>query len=144
MDVYLVRTFNGLVPAGDDSYEQVQKMKIGQPYKAKITKPRNIDKHRRYFALIKLAWAYQNEKVVEHFKNSEDGFRKSVELAAGWYDTVYSIGKKEWTQVPKSIAFDNMDDLEFDELYKRVKDVLFMVFLKHITEEEFMNNLSNF
>jgi len=42
------------------------------------------------------------------------------------------------------IAFDKMDEAEFSELYERVKDVLFEVFLKNISIEEFEANLMNF
>lgn len=42
------------------------------------------------------------------------------------------------------IAFDKMDEAEFSELYERVKDVLFEVFLKNISIEEFEANLINF
>ena len=65
-------------------------------------------------------------------------------MLAGWCDTIYSIKRKEWIEQPKSIAFDKMDELEFRELYDSVRRVLFEVFLKGITEEEFMKNLVNF
>lgn len=95
-------------------------------------------------ALINLAWSYQNEKTVEHFKNDVSCFRKTVEIATGHCDTVYNITRKEWVDIPKSIAFDKMDEFEFRELYDNVKRVLFTVFLKNITEEEFTRNLINF
>ena len=121
-----------------------KKLKIGQIYKAKITLARNIEFHRKYMALINLAWSYQNEKTVEHFKNDVSCFRKTVEIATGHCDTVYNITRKEWVDIPKSIAFDKMDEFEFRELYDNVKQVLFTVFLKNITEEEFTRNLINF
>ena len=65
-------------------------------------------------------------------------------IAAGWYEPVYSIDKKEWTQNYKSIAFDKMDEAEFMDLYDNVKRVLFQTFLRHIDEEEFVKNLINF
>ena len=37
-----------------------------------------------------------------------------------------------------------MDEAEFMDLYERVKDVLFSVFLRDISEYDFMRNLSNF
>ena len=94
--------------------------------------------------MINCAWAYQNESTVEHFKNSVEQFRKTVEIAAGHCDTVYNISMMSWIDTPKSIAFDKMDEAAFQDLYDRVKDVLFSVFLRNISEEEFMKNLVNF
>lgn len=144
MDIYLLNTVEGLKPCYDEDYEEKKKLKIGQKYKAKITLARNLEFHRKYFALINCAWAYQNERTVEHFKHSVEGFRKTVEIAAGHCDTVYNIGLKSWTDIPKSIAFDKMDEFEFRELYEGVKRVLFTVFLKDISEYDFTRNLSNF
>lgn len=144
MDIYLLNTVSGLKPCTDDDYDQKKKLKIGKVYKAKITLARNYEFHKKYFALINCAWAYQDERVVSHFKSNVDLFRKTVEIAAGNCDTVYNISMKSWTDVPKSISFDKMDEAEFSDLYDRVKDVLFSVFLKGITEDDFIRNLSNF
>lgn len=144
MKIKLLNTVSGLKPLYDSDYEEKKKLKIGEVYEASIRQPRNIPFHRKYFGLINLAWEYQTEKVCEHFHNNIELFRKTVEMAAGWCEPIYSIDRKEWVEVPKSIAFDKMDNAEFTELYERVKDVLFKYFLKHITIEEFENNLINF
>jgi hypothetical protein len=144
MKLQLFNTPEGLKPCYDADYDQKKKLKLGVIYTAEIRQARNIAFHRKYFALINLAWEYQNERTRNHFKNSIEAFRKTVEIAAGHYDPVYSIARKEWIETPKSISFAKMDDSEFQSLYERIKDVLFAVFLRHITEEEFMNNLINF
>lgn len=144
MELYLLNTASGLRPCYDSDYDEKRKLKLGKIYKAKITLARNIDFHRKYFALINCAWSYQNEKTTAHFKESVECFRKTVEIAAGHCDTAYSISRKEWIEIPKSIAFDKMDEAEFMDLYERVKDVLFSVFLRGISEYDFMRNLSNF
>lgn len=143
MYLFCTNTVRGLIPCYDSDYEEKRKLRIGETYRCNITLAKGIAFHRKYFALINCAWAYQNERTVEHFK-TVDSFRKTVEIAAGHCDTIYSIARKEWIEVPKSIAFDKTDELEFRELYERVKDVLFGVFLKNISEEEFMKNLVNF
>ena len=144
MELYLLNTTSGLKPCYDEDYEEKKKLKIGETYKVKITLARNLQFHKKFFALINCAWEYQNEKVVEFFHHNKDAFRKTVVIAAGWYEPVYSIDKKEWTQNYKSIAFDKMDEAEFMDLYDNVKGVLFQTFLRHIDEEEFMKNLINF
>ena len=144
MEFIAIKTSTGLRPAYDDDYEQYAKLKTGEAVKIKVSKIRNPEFHRKYFALLNCAWAYQSEARVVFFKNSFDKFREAVQLAAGHYDTAYSIKRKEWVEIPKSIAFHKMDNFAFQELYDRVKDVLFATFLTHITEEEFTKNLINF
>lgn len=144
MELFLMNTSEGLKPCYDEDYEEKRKLKIGQIYKAKITLARNVDLHRKYFKLISVAWEYQDEKVVEFFKQNVDLFRKSVEMSAGLCDTVFSLSRKEWIDIPKSISFDKMDEFEFRELYESVKGVLFQVFLKNVSEEEFEKNLKDF
>lgn len=140
----MLNTASGLKPCDDDDYDKKSRLKPGRIYKCKVTLARNYEFHKKYFALINCAWAYQTEGVVEHFKSSVDQFRKSVEILAGHCDTVYNISLRSWTDIPKSIAFDKMDEAEFQDLYERVKDVLFAVFLRNVSEEEFMRNLINF
>lgn len=144
MKINLLNTISGLKPLCDEDYEEKKKLKIGEVYEATIKRPRNLSFHRKYFALINCAWEYQGEKLTEHFRNNVELFRKTIEVAAGWCDKVYSIERREWIEVPKSIAFDKMDNSEFTELYERVKDVLFKYFLKGISVEEFEKNLIAF
>ena len=134
----------GLVPMFDEDYNQKRKLKFGEVYTCEIKKARNYQFHKLYFALINLAWEYQNEKTQTFFKNDITNFRKAVEISAGHCDTAFNIKLKCWTDIPKSIAFDKMDEFEFKVLYDRVKDVLFLVFLKDISQEEFERNLINF
>ena len=136
MELRLLNTPSGLKPLYDEDYDQKKKLKIGEIYKAKITIARNINFHRKYFALINCAWAYQNERTTKHFKNNVESFRKTVEIAAGHCDTVYNLSLKSWVDIPKSIAFDKLKQEEFEDLYERVTDVLFTTFIKGIDEEE--------
>ena len=143
MKLLLLNTSQGLKPCYDEDFDEKKKLKLGEVYEVTIKKARNYEFHKKYFSLINTAWEYQHEKVIEHFKNV-DCFRKTVEIAAGWCDTIYSISRKEWVEIPRSIAFDKMDEFEFRDLYERVKDVLFKYFLKNISEEEFTRNLINY
>lgn len=144
MKLFLRNTAQGLVPEYDSDYDEKKRLKIGQTYKAEIKIARNYEFHKKYFALINCAWEYQSERRREFFKENVEVFRKSVEIAAGNCDKVYSIKRKEWIKQAKSISFEKMDELEFRELYDKVKDVIYMYFLNHIPVEEFERNLINF
>ena len=144
MEIYIYSTDDGLKPCTDSDYNEKKKLERGKIYLAKITLARNYPFLRKYFALLNCAWEYQNEKVQQHFKNDKNKFRESVQIAAGYTETFYSIDRKEWLEKAKSISFENMKEEEFIELYEKVKNVLFTIFLKNISEAEFMKNLINF
>ena len=144
MKLNLLNTAHGLVPLYDDDFDEKKKLKIGEVYQAEIRQPRNIQFHKLYFALINCTWEYLNEKQVEFFHGSKEVFRKSLEVAAGHCDKVFSFRLKEWVDVPKSVSFSSMDEHEFRDLYQRVKDVIFSTILRGISESEFERNLINF
>lgn len=144
MKINLVNTSSGFKCASDEDYENKRKLKIGEVYSVDIKLKRNYQFHKMYFALINCAWEHQNEKRQNHFKNSIDKFRKSVELAAGHSETFWDIKNKREIEQVKSISFEKMDNSEFSELYDNVKNVLFEVFLNHISEQEFERELINF
>ena len=112
----------------DADFDEKKKLKLGEVYNVDIKLSRNYRFHKKYFALINLAWEYQNERTQKHFNNSSEAFRKTVEVSAGHYEVVYSIERKEWLHVPKSIAFEKMDEAQFSDLYENVKRVLFSIF----------------
>lgn len=138
-----MNTAQGLKPLYDEDYDEKKRLKIGQIYKAKVSVPRNIQFHRKYFAMISCAWDLLTERQREFFGNKEC-FRKTVQIAAGYCDKVFNLKLKAWTDIPKSIAFDKMSGDDFEELYKGVRDTLFTVFLKHMTIEQFEEILINY
>ena len=141
MKIFCTNTAHGLVPNYDSDFDEKKKLKIGKVYSCEIRLTRNYEFHKKYFALLNCAWEYLNEATKRFFSESKYGFRKTVEIAAGWYEKVYSFRLKDWVEVPKSISFESMDEGEFNDLYERVKDVLFQTFLRDISEEEFMKHL---
>lgn len=144
MKINLVNTLEGFKLATDADYELKRKLKLGEVYQVEIKLLRNYQFLRKYFALLNCAWQYQNEKVQEHFHNSKEMFRETIQIAAGYTEPFYSIEHKAFLDKAKSISFENMKEEEFMELYNNVKDVLFTLFLKNISEEQFMKNLANF
>lgn len=143
MELLLMNTAQGLKPMYDEDYEEKKKLKIGQLYKAKVTVPRNIQFHRKYFAMISCAWDLLTERQREFF-GTKESFRKTLQVAAGHCERVFNLELRAWVEVPKSIAFDKMSGDEFEELYRDVREVLLTVFLKHITIEQFEETLINY
>lgn len=144
MAILLYCTHEGLKPLYDDDYDEKKKLKIGQTYKATISKVRNIAFHRKYFGLINLTWEYQNETIREFFHNSKDCFRKTIEIASGWCEPIFLLSHNEWGEQAKSISFDKMTQDEFDNLYSNVLDIIYARFLKGVSQQEFEQILSTF
>lgn len=143
MKLLVVNTPRGLVPLGDDDYEEKKKLKLGQTYSVEVKVARNVDFHRKYFALISYAWEFLNEQETERFRTKEN-FRKYVEVAAGHCDVIFHPRLQEYVEIPKSISFGKMDNAEFSDLYKRVKDVIFSIIGNRVSEQEFERLLLDF
>lgn len=143
MKLLVVSTPRGLVPLGDDDYEEKKKLKLGQTYSVEVKVARNVDFHRKYFALISYAWEFLNEQETERFRTKEN-FRKYVEVAAGHCDVIFHPRLQEYVEIPKSISFGNMDNAEFSDLYKRVKDVIFSIIGNRVSQEQFERLLLDF
>ena len=143
MKLLVVNTPRGLVPLGDDDFEEKKKLKLGQTYSVEVKVARNVDFHRKYFALVAYAWEFLNEQEEERFK-TKDNFRKYLEMAAGHCDVIFHPRLQEFVEIPKSISFGSMDNTAFSGLYERVKDVIFSVIGDRVTREEFERLLVDF
>lgn len=143
MKLLVVNTPRGLVPLDDDDYEGKKKLKLGQTYSVEVKVARNVDFHRKYFALIAYAWEFLNEQETATFR-SKDNFRKYLEISAGHCDVIFHPRLQEFVEIPKSISFGKMDNTAFSELYERVKDVIFSIIGDRVTREEFERLLIDF
>ena len=143
MKLIVINTPRGLVPYGDDDYEQKKKLKVGEAYTVDVKIMRNVDFHRKYFAMISYAWEFLNEKEAERFKD-KDCFRKYLEIAAGHCEVIYHPRLQEFVEIPKSISFSSMDNTAFSDLYTRVKDVIFSIIGGRVSETEFERLLLDF
>jgi hypothetical protein len=143
MKLLVVNTLRGLVPMGDDDYEAKKKLKLGQTYSVEVKVVRNVDFHRKYFALIAYAWEFLTEQEIANFKTKEN-FRKYLEIAAGHCDVLFHPRLQEFVEVPRSISFSSMDNASFSDLYRRVKDVIFSIIGNRVTQDEFERLLIDF
>ena len=143
MKFLVTNTPRGLVPLDDDDYEEKKKLKLGQTYSVEVKVARNVDFHRKYFALIAYAWEFMNEQETARFK-SKDNFRKYLEMAAGHCDVIFHPRLQEFVEIPKSISFGSMDNAAFSGLYERVKDVIFSIIGDRVTRDEVERLLVDF
>lgn len=139
-DVMLMKGPGGmLIPADPGATEFIEKMRLGIGVRAKITKVRNIGFHRKFFALLQVgfeAWEtpaqeYAGMRVEKDFER----FRKDVTILAGHYTPVFNM-KGEVRLEPKSIAFGNMEQDEFEKVYSACMNVLLRRVLTRYTKAD--------
>lgn len=143
MKLNLLCTQQGLVPMYDEDYDLKKRLKIGQSYVADVKVARNVGFHRKYWALLNAAWSLLPERTSNGFRSLE-GFRSYVIVAAGFYELYFNPRLKEFVEVPRSISFEKMDEVEFSELYDRSKDVIWSIIGRYVSEEDFERCLINF
>lgn len=141
MKISVLCTSQGLVPIDDESYEEKKKLKVGATYECEIKVKRNYKFHKKYFALINCSWEYLPESQTKGFGTKEI-FRKWVEIQAGHCEILKT--RKETYKLPKSVSFDAMDEAAFSDLYERVKDIIWNLINRYVSEDEFERNLANF
>lgn len=135
MKIALIKHFNGLKAAYNSDLENLKKLKEGVIYEVNIKNPRNLGFHRKFFALINLV--YENQEV---FDNSED-LRYYLIMKAGFYKKV-ETPKGEFMFIPKSLKFDKMDNVEFEEVYNGVIKVIEKELL--ITKQDILENIQEY
>ena len=101
----------------------------GEVFSLSMVFPRDPVKHRKFFALLNLGFEHWGAKRVHKtyrgmpVERNFDTFRKDVTILAGYYEQHWDLSGR-MQLVAKSIAFGNMEDAEFNELYDAVANVL--------------------
>ena len=135
MKIYLVKRNDGVfIPAYNSDHETAKKIHSGEMLSCEITRPRNIEFHKKFFALLNMGFANQEQyDIFEHY-------RAVMTMKAGFFEEIKT--DKGMVYLPKSISFAKMDELVFQELYDKMIDVLIKE-LK-ITEEVLLDEITNF
>jgi len=151
-------TSYALMPAHVSDLEAVKKLPAHQPIRVKVTRIRNVDHHRKYFALLNYAFDVWEPPIgfvtgggapmgtdpmppyyhgVEIEKNF-DRFRKDIAILCGFYEASYRLNGEVRLQA-KSISFASMDQDEFEQLYDKTIDVIVKHVLKSYSGDELRN-----
>lgn len=144
MKINVCKTPQGLVPWGECDYDNFKRLKEGDCYSVEVKLNRNQRFHDKYMKLVRFAWEYLASSQKEFFRNNFDVFRKTMEISAGNCEKVYSLDRQEWIEVPKSVSFNAMSEEEFQDLYERMKDVLFTTVFKDMDLDFFLTQLAEF
>lgn len=107
-----------LHPVYNSDYEALQecKLKEGEVYEIEVKKKRNYEFHKKYFSLLNLC--YDNQDTFSDFEE----LRYYLVCKAGYFKRVKT--EKGEMIIPLSISFAKMDNIEFEQLYKKTIDVI--------------------
>jgi len=99
MKILVKKTQTGLRPMYDSDFEKYSKIEVGEEFEIEYTKKRNIKFHRKFFALIKLAFENQ-----EDYKSMERMRKKLIEVA-GYFEEYRDPITKQMCKEVNSISF---------------------------------------
>lgn len=128
MRIYLYNISDALVPYYDSDMEEKRKLKLNTGYVADIRPERDIQKHKRFFALLRIAWENLPHEYDGIYPDYQESFRKAVQMLAGHVEQVI-LPNGVIAEIPKSINFESTDDAEFKDLYSRCVNVILQHFL---------------
>jgi hypothetical protein len=112
-DVYLKRTLGGFTPADQESADSMKGYKVGDTYRAKIVKERLHKNNARWW------------KLCEIIRDNTEGYASKeqvsdhIKILCGHTTTVHSKLTGEMYHLPNSISFSALDEIEFQEVWKR-------------------------
>ena len=131
MKITVVKTPGALRPADILGDEAFAKIKNGAMVMVEITRPRNLQHHRLYWALVAKVWdnidndRYPTVNDLHGDIKIAVGLRTRIELPDG------TVGF-----MPGSIAWAKMGQDEFSAFYERVCDAVAKWFLPGVTSED--------
>lgn len=143
MKILCVVTENGLVPKYDSDREEFSRLKRNTDVLVEVGQKRNYEFHKKFFALLKLTYDNFPEWMEDNLNvHSVEDLRTRLKIDLGLYE-VSHYGN--WSVIiPKSIAFDKMDETEFEKFYKMSVNHILKNYLKGVTNEQIEEEIWKF
>ncbi len=144
MEILLQKSPQGfLIPSSETDIDKVRKFKVGAVIRCTVTQMRNYQLHKKWFALLKIAYDVWVDGVERRkYKDIDvepdfDRFRKDVTILAGFFKATYNV-RGDVRLEAESISFANMDQDKFEELYSKTIGVVLEKILPagRFTEEQ--------
>jgi hypothetical protein len=115
VELMLRKTLGSLRANDRATEESLAKINEGTMVKCKITQPRNIKFHNKFFALLNTVYENTEFKSVENLLDA-------VKVGAGHYQ-VEIVGGVE-KKIAQSISWGKMDETSFNVFYDRAVDFI--------------------
>lgn len=116
MPVFFARRLqNVLVPDGDESHAEFERVPRGKTVRCDVTQPRSLPFHKLYFALC--------QRIGHGIGQTTDWVDRAFRIETGHVD-VFEYGGKAHLVV-RSIAFHNMDGVAFKDFWESCLRVMY-------------------
>lgn len=109
-----------LVPVDDEGHDALAKVKDGRDVKVEFTLSRNLRHHRLAFAIFN----FMKMHCPNMEKRSTEQIKTMVKLATGFVETYIDVDTGKTVCVPRSIAYESMDQLEFNAFFDAAVNVI--------------------
>lgn len=113
-DIRVKRVLNRLAPADRISEEDLVNLPAGVELRAVLTQPRNPRHHAKYWALVSAIFPHQSAYPTLGDLHS------ALKMGVGFFRMVRDIRSGREVPVPDSIAFDKLDQQDFEAVYERI------------------------
>jgi hypothetical protein len=134
------KEFGKLVPAEDAAAEWLKKQPAGKDFwLPRPKRARNARWHRLYMKLLHVVYDNLPEPVAEHYPTFER-FRKALMKGIGRYD-VWQTRNGDLMFEPHSLAFDKMEQDEFEQVWADSVKVITEQFLPGVGSQELENEV---
>lgn len=128
MKLFCKKVNGALVPLDEQDRESLKKIRAGQIIQVEYKQPRNVQFHRKFFALMNMV--FENQDRYEQFQY----FLNEIKFRVGHADQQIIDGHVVFT--PRSISFAAMDNTAFEAFYSRAIDVVLAHFMQGMTADE--------
>lgn len=107
----------GLFPTSPESEAYIESIGAGREIMAKLWTPRNMLRHKRFWALM-----HEAAKNIDDYSNGEE-LLEALKIMCGMY-TVLGVSADMKVVRPVSISFNSMDEVRFQRFERRILDTL--------------------
>lgn len=127
-----------MIPTSQEDRDWVDT--LGEGVKVRVSGARNIKFHRKFFAMLRVAYdLWEPPEVNSDYGEPQrnfDRFRQDAIILAGYYDVVIRVNGETRIEA-KSISFGSMDESDFQTLYGKVIDVVLQKVLTRTDRADF-------
>lgn len=124
------------MPDSEQDQERVKRFKLGDVVRAKVSKPRNYEHHKKLFAL--LGFIADNSDVY----NTPEKVLTVLKILTGHCEFIADPRTGELMAQPASISFEVMDQIEFSEWYEKAVNAAVQHLVKHMRKMDLEEALS--
>jgi len=143
MKIYCKVTEIGLVPMYGSDLDEKRRLKVGETVLCEVTKPRNYEFHKKFFALVRLTFENLPERLSQMLSiRSEEDMLDCMKIDLGLYSSAWHGGRQ--VVKPGSISFAKMDETEFEKFYGRAVDMVLSLYLAGTNKEELLEEVERF